>query len=133
MDQNEVLGTGWAFPPKFHKHSNGVEMLTGEEDIESSIYVILHTKLGERILRDEFGSDIHELLFEPLNENMKTYMASSLKKSLINNEPRITVENITLAQKDPNLGRVDILITYKLIETNKTQNLVVPFYSIAAQ
>jgi len=129
MDSNELLGTGWEFPPKFSKHTEGVAMLSGEEDVYNSIYVILHTKLGERVMRDEFGSTIHELLFEPLTANMKTYMASSLKESLINNEPRITIQNITLVQEDPTLGRVDINITYTMIATNVTSNLVVPFYT----
>ena len=129
MDSNELLGTGWAFPPKFDKNSIGAAMLTGEEDVDNSIYVILHTKLGERILRNEFGSNIHDLVFEPLTENTKTYMASSLKESLANNEPRIKVTSLLLEQADPALGRIDINIVYTLIATNVSSNLVVPFYT----
>lgn len=128
MINEEVLGRGWSFPPSFSKNNNETHMISGEEDVVSSIYLILHTKFGERVMRSEFGSNIYELLFEPLNENMKTYMSSTLKNSLIDNEPRINIKNLSLIQHDPALGRVDITIEFTLIETNVTKNLVLPFY-----
>jgi phage baseplate assembly protein W len=128
-DQDEILGAGWEFPPRFDKGSNSNAMLAGQNKVENSIYVIIHTKIGERILRNEFGSTIYELVFEALNENMKTYMSDALKRSLENNEPRINVLKVDLIQEDPSLGRVDISIQYRLIETNETKNLVVPFYT----
>lgn len=128
-NEKEILGTGWEFPPRFNQATNSVSMLEGKEDVENSIEVILQTKLGERILRSEFGSEIHDLLFEPLNATMKTYMASSLRDSLTENEPRITVETVDLVQQNPGLGRVDITIRYKLIGSNQPNNLVVPFYA----
>jgi len=129
MTTDELIGRGWEFPPVFDKTSMGTGMLSGEADVDNSIYVILHTRLGERIMREQFGSNIYELLFEPLTANMKTYMASSLKSALVDNEPRIVIESLVLEQKDPTLGKVDILITYTLIETNETRNLVLPFYT----
>ncbi len=127
--ENDILGTGWSFPPRFDKVQMSPKMLNGVEDIENSIYVIIHTKLGERILRNDFGSNIHDLLFEPLNANMKTYMSSSLKSSLIQNEPRIEIEQIELEQSDQTVGRVDIHIQFSIIETQVSRNLVVPFYT----
>lgn len=128
-DQNEILGRGWAFPPSFNKQANDVAMLEGEADLQNSVHVIIHTKLGERILRAEFGSTIHDLIFEPLNENIKTYMSASLRNALELNEPRIEVLDITLEQENPTIGRVDIAVAYRSIETNLTNNLVVPFYT----
>lgn len=126
---NDIIGTGWEFPPRFDRFSVGPAMLSGAEDVDNSIFVIIHTQLGERIMRGEFGSDIHQLLFEPLNANLKTYMASSLRQSLENNEPRIEIQSLELTQENPGLGRVDIHVTYTLIETQLERNLVVPFYT----
>jgi phage baseplate assembly protein W len=128
MDAEELLRRGWNFPPTFTKTGNQTQMISGEEDVETSIHLIIHTKLGERVMRNGYGSNIYELLFEPLNENMKTYMSSSLKDSLADNEPRIKIENLSLVQNDPGLGRVDINIEFTMIKTNVTNNLVVPFY-----
>ncbi|MCH2225876.1 MAG: GPW/gp25 family protein [Crocinitomicaceae bacterium] len=128
-DQDELLGTGWKFPPTFHKHSDAVEMVSGELDVDESIYLILHTKLSERIMRPDFGSNIHELIFEPLNANLETYMISSLKAALAEGEPRIVLQSLTLEQPQAGIGRVDISIEYSIIETHTTRNLVIPFYT----
>jgi len=128
-EENNILGTGWSFPPRFDKVQMAPTMLTGVEDVENSIYVIIHTKLGERILRNEFGSNIYDLLFEPLNANMKTYMSSSLKNSLQKNEPRIEIDQIQLEQPEQTTGRVDIHIQFTIIESQVSRNLVVPFYA----
>ena len=128
-DQDEILGIGWKFPPTFHKHSDAVEMVAGELDIDESIYIILHTKLSERIMRPDFGSNIHELVFEPLNANLETYMISSLKSALAEGEPRIIINSLSLDQPQAGNGRVDVSIEYNVIETHTTRNLVVPFYT----
>lgn len=128
MERKELYGAGWEFPPRFDKIENTATMLEGEEKIVNSIYIILHTKLGERILRNDFGSNIYDLMFEPLNANMKTFMSSTLRSSLERNEPRIKVLNLTLDQPNPSEGLVDIHIEFLSIEKNVIQNLVIPFY-----
>lgn len=128
-EKDKILGTGWAFPPTFEKTTNTVKLLSGIKDVQSSIKLIIKTKLGERIMRNEFGSSIYDLLFEPLNQNTKTYMQSSLKRALTYNEPRIEIQKITLTQNNQGLGRIDIEIEYILIEINESANLVVPFYT----
>lgn len=128
-DDKELLGTGWEFPPRFEMATKTTGMISGQEDVESSIRIIIQTKVGERVLRNQFGSEIYDLLFEPLNANMRTYMANSLKNALTINEPRITVLSIVLNQADITLGRVDITINYQTIGSRTTNNLVVPFYT----
>ena len=128
-EKDEFLGVGWAFPPRFNKMDNSTELVAGRNAVESCIRIIVQTKLGERILRNEFGSRIHELVFEPLNANMKTYMTSTLQVALEMNEPRISNVNVILSQPDIAVGRVDISIEYTIIETNETNNLVIPFYT----
>lgn len=127
MEEKEILGTGWAFPPSFDKNGLEAEMLHGGDDVANSIYLILHTKIGERIMRRTFGSNIHELLFEPLNQNMKTYMSATLAEALRLNEPRIVVTDLKLTQEDPFTGKVDISITYTHIKTQTQNNLVIPY------
>ena len=127
METEKILGTGWSFPPRFDQNSLSADMLTGVEAVESSIRLILHTKLGERIMRRTFGSNIHELLFEPLSHNMKTYMAATLAESLVTNEPRIQVTDLTLEQEDPLEGKVNIKVDYLIITTQTPGSLVVPY------
>lgn len=126
--QDQIIGSGWEFPPAFDKDDQGVSMLSGLREIENSIFVILHTALGERIMRRSFGSNLHELQFEPLTENLKTYMASSLRESLETNEPRIEIQRLELNQPDPHIGRIDIHVEVSIRKTLTPLSLILPYY-----
>ncbi len=63
------LGTGWSFPPAFTKGGAEVEMVSGAEDIHQSLQILLSTRLGERVMQDEFGCDLHSVLFAVAQEH----------------------------------------------------------------
>ena len=51
------LGTGWAFPPEFHRYGEqaGVKLVSEEEDIRESLGILLSTRPGERIMQPGYG------------------------------------------------------------------------------
>ena len=49
------LGNGWKFPPVFSKESAAVEMVNAAEDIRESLWILLSTAPGERVMVPEFG------------------------------------------------------------------------------
>jgi phage baseplate assembly protein W len=49
MEENiDFLGKGWSFPVKFNKTLNILETTTGNNDIVSSLEILLGTTPGER-------------------------------------------------------------------------------------
>ena len=62
------LGTGWSFPPTFGAGGADVETVSGHEDIEQSLAILLATRRGERIMQDEFGCDLGEFLFAEISQ-----------------------------------------------------------------
>jgi phage baseplate assembly protein W len=121
------LGTGWNFPPTFRREWYGPEMLTGEEDVRSSIHIILATVTGERIMLPTFGCNLQPHLFDPMNASNVTLIEKIVKEALIFHEPRIIVDQVvtTVNQFE---GRLDISIDYTIITTNTRYNYVYPFY-----
>ena len=69
-----VLGTGWSFPPTFVKGPNTVEMISDEEDVNSSLHILLSTGIGERVMRPTYGCDLKQFLFEPLDTSLQAYV-----------------------------------------------------------
>ncbi|WP_373496446.1 GPW/gp25 family protein [Aquiflexum sp.] len=122
------LGKGWGFPPQFDRSSSKIKMLQDEEDIQSSLEILLSTKLGERVMRPDYGCDLHELVFEPLTTTFKTYMTDLIRTSILYYEPRIEVEKIDLNDTGDLEGRILITVTYKIRATNSRFNFVYPFY-----
>jgi uncharacterized protein len=124
------LGRGWSFPPVFEKDAQRVLMLEGEEDIQSSLDVLLSTMLGERVMQPRFGCDMKDLLFESVNTALKSLMVDRVRTALLFYEPRIEVLKIDLQAERELEGLIQITIDYRVRSTNNRMNYVFPFYRI---
>lgn len=126
------LGRGWAFPPSFDYQLAETVMLEGEADIESSLIILLSTRLGERIMQPKYGCQLDELQFNPLNRTTITYISDLIETAILYHEPRINVDKILMANAEGQLGLVLIKLQYTVRATNSRKNLVYPFYKIEA-
>jgi uncharacterized protein len=127
-NETNFLGRGWAFPPVFYTASKTVGMEEGVEDINSSLFILLNTVTGERVMEVKYGCDMKEFVFEPLTTTLKTYMTDKIKTAIAFYEPRIEVENVALTDDEELEGKVIIDILYKVRSTNSRYNFVFPFY-----
>ena len=125
----DIIGTGWAFPVRPDIRGR-IAMVRGDDTLERAIRLILQTIKGERVMRPEFGSDLHLLVFaenSPTTAGLADYY---VRTALARWEPRIEVENVDVDFREMNLGRMLINITYRVKSTNDMRNLVFPFYAI---
>lgn len=125
--QSSFLGTGWGFPPTFSRGARGVEMISGEDDIRSSLEILLSTEVGERVMQPRYGCNLHRLLFEPLDLTLQAYMRDLIKTAILYFEPRIVLDDVTFELKSDE-GRIDITVDYTVAATNTRNNFVYPFY-----
>ena len=123
------LGQGWTFPLGVDG-TRGIAMSRGEADIEHSILAILGTAKGERVMRPEFGSSIHDFVFAPNNATTHGMLGYHVRDALAIWEPRIEVTDVDVAADELNPSRVLINIGYTVITTNDNRNLVYPYYLI---
>lgn len=130
MSQDTIafLGTGWSFPPEFKRGTNDTAMSSGEKDIEESLQVLLSTQLGERVMLPEYGCDLTELLFSPLDLTLKTFVSDLIRTAILYYEPRINVEKINIDLVNEIEGELLVEIDYVIRATNSRRNIVYPFY-----
>jgi phage baseplate assembly protein W len=122
------LGTGWSFPPSFSNQTLQTAMLSDEADIQSSLEILLSTRQGERVMRQDYGCNLDELVFEPLTTTFKTYIKDLVATAILYYEPRINVDKIDLDDTGELEGRISISIEYTVRATNSRFNFVFPFY-----
>ncbi len=124
------LGTGWSFPPEFHKHANaiGVKMVAEEEDIGESLRILLSTVPGERIMQPGYGCGLHAMVFETINESTITELKDIIERAVLFFEPRITLESVDIDTDESLQGRLKIQLNYTVRKTNTRSNIVYPFY-----
>ena len=127
-EENSFLGKGWSFPPTFDNASGEVQMLKGEDDIQSSLRVLLATKLGERVMQPLFGCNLDAMVFELLDTTLKTEMKNLVERAILFFEPRINIDKIDIDSQNDLNGVVIITVNYVVRSTNTRGNLVFPFY-----
>ena len=125
---NTFLGRGWSFPPEFSRAAKGVTLLENEQDIESSLDILLSTRLGERIMRPDYGCNLNKIIFENMNLTMQTYLKDLVENAILYHEPRIDLENIEIDTSRETEGLMLIRIDYRVRTTNSRFNYVYPFY-----
>lgn len=121
----KFLGTGWTFPIKVNRRG-GLSYSQHEKDIEESIYIILGTSKGERIMRPDFGCGIHDFVFSPADEFTMQSIKNRVEEALRDWEPRIDLLGVDVSPAESN--RLIINIEYRVRSTNTFYNLVYPFY-----
>jgi phage baseplate assembly protein W len=125
--ENDYLGIGISFPiePESDEH---LRMVKYEEAVRQAIRIIISTAPGERVMRPDFGCNIHDLVFGLNGSTTRGQIANEVKRALMRWEPRIDNINVTalLNPEQPNI--VLIQVDYIIRLTNVRDNLVYPFY-----
>ena len=122
------LGVGWPFAVKPSEGRLGYARY--EEDIEQAIQIILLTSRGERLMLAEFGAGLRDFVFEPNSEATRGRIQESVRKSLVDWEPRIDLERVEVTEGDGAPNLVLIHVDYVVRATNSFYNRVYPFYLI---
>tara|TARA_B110000240_G_C13512661_1_gene460746 strand:+ start:7943 stop:8356 length:414 start_codon:yes stop_codon:yes gene_type:complete len=129
MEQEKsFLGRGWGFPPTFSKEKADIEMVSKEEDIRQSLIIFFNTKLGERIMRSDYGCIVHNYMFEKSDLDVYEQLAFELKQSIRIYEPRVIVHNVHASKSDAINGLIHLEVVYEVHSTNVRDNIVFPFY-----
>src|SRR5208337_2605509 len=87
------LGVGLGFPIQFDS-SGAIATAKYEESVRQSIWIILGTSKGERMMRPEFGCGIYNLVFEVNSASTSGKVAQAVREALVVQEPRIDVHNV---------------------------------------
>lgn len=134
--EKPFLGKGWRFPWAGQPGVDGKGRLAlcgDQDDIEDSIRIILGTAQGERVMRPQFGSTIHDFIFAPNDATTAGLLAYYVEEALARWEPRIDVTNVDAHPDPAEPHKMLININYLVKATNDAVNMVYPFYLIPTQ
>lgn len=120
------LGVGVAFPVSADENG-ALQGAAYEDSVQQSIWTILSTAKGERVMRPDFGCDIHELVFDSVTASTGGRVAAAVRDALLRFEPRINVHDVHVSPGGDG-GVLLVSIDYKVRATNNAFNLVYPFY-----
>jgi uncharacterized protein len=126
-DNRSFLGSGVGFPLAVGP-DGGLRLAAGEASITQSIWLILSTAPGERVMNSEFGCGIQNLVFAPNTSATHAQVAHHVEESLLRFEPRIDVLDVRVETRGDLDNVLLVAIDYRVRENNALNNLVYPFY-----
>ena len=137
-ERSEFLGVGWSLPVGLRRATrrregqdvayDTIAEAAYEERVRQSIWIVLGTARGERVMRPDFGCGIHDLVFSVGDAATIARVGDEVRQALLLWEPRIDLLDVTVAADPAQPTTLLIGIEYRVRATNNFFNSVYPFY-----
>ncbi len=96
---------------------------TTEEQSISNLKNLLLTRKGERVFQPNFGSDVYSLMFENIDGDLSSKLASSITDDIEFWLPYIVIDNIDVdVIEDRNY--VKILLSYRVTQQGANREII---------
>lgn len=92
------------------------QSFTAAEQVKSNLKNLLMTKRGERVMQPQFGSELHETLFEQIDDDISERIEGAIETAISTWMPYITIESIDIdiSSELQNNNEVKISIQFKI-------------------
>jgi len=121
------LGRGWGLPLVPPEEGRGLPWAAGSDKVRQSLYIILDTEPGERVMRPDFGCPLKRHLMEPNTAANRALVQREVQQAIRQWEPRVELEKVTVTPgDDPAMILIHIQYVHK--RDGSPGNLVYPFY-----
>jgi hypothetical protein len=127
MADVDFIGRGLRFPIKVNSRGR-LDSSDGPDRVQDSIWIIVRTALGERLMRPRFGAGATDFVFQPNSTPVRTALTAAIKGALLEWEPRIDLEDVRVEPVDGEPSQVLATIEYRLRATNEPFNAVISFF-----
>jgi uncharacterized protein len=122
------LGVGFAFPLQIDPTSGQFAFAAYEADVVQSIFQILSTAKGERVMLPDFGCGMHDRTFAPNTQTQANAVSADVREALTRWEPRIDLQDVTVTVSGSQGEVLLISVDYAIRSNNAFYNTVYPFF-----
>jgi len=126
LNRYERLGQGLG-QPVAPDDTGRLPFVSGPEKVRQSIFTLLDTDPGERVMRPDLGCGLRRYLMAPNNPATRAAIAREITQALGRWEPRIQLLDIQVSPTDDR-AMVLIEIHYAQVLDARQDVLVYPFY-----
>lgn len=122
LDLKMAVAVGTGISPGV---SNDIKVSFDEAAIQNSLYNIIYTKPGQKVLDPEFGTELHKFLFEPVSEPRADVIGYYLLDKISRFEPRIVVSQVAVkVNYNENLYKVTVFYTIPSINKQSSTEVL---------
>ena len=100
-------------------------LIQNDESIKGSVWNIINTRLGERVMLPNFGISIRDFLFEPMTWDSIRMIQFRLIRAFNDWDPRISTENVQVLSSPTESNTIEILVTLRIKGLNAALPLLI--------
>jgi phage baseplate assembly protein W len=105
--------------------SGAIDTVADDEAIRQSLLLLISTRPGERVMRPEYGCDLHRLLFSPNDDTTAGLAIHFVRQAVERFEPRVEVLRVD-ANRDPEEAtQLEVVLDYRVRATLRGDRVVV--------
>jgi phage baseplate assembly protein W len=93
------------------------------ELVKQNLYNHFNIRKGEKLMQPNFGSNIWNMLFEPLTEETRQIIVDDVR-AVAGYDPRVNVSNVLVTQFDHG---IQLVVELSYIPNNQLETLVLNF------
>jgi phage baseplate assembly protein W len=87
--------------------------------------LLLSTSTGERVMRPDYGCELHRLMFAPNDDTTAGLAIHYVRQALERWEPRVDILHLDADPNAEDPGRLDIFLEYRVLPARRTEQLTV--------
>lgn len=93
-----------------------VPMSYDVDAVKLSVRNILMWRVGESILRPEFGHKLHLSLYQQMNQFNQDQVCEEIKRAIETNEPRVSIDSVSVKKdEDPDSNALYVRVVYHVV------------------
>jgi Bacteriophage baseplate protein W len=97
--------------------SGAIDTVADDEAVRQSLLMLISTRPGERVMRPEYGCDLHRLVFSPNDDTTAGLAIHFVRQAVERWEPRVEILRVD-ANRDPDEAtRLAIALDYRVRAT----------------
>jgi phage baseplate assembly protein W len=97
--------------------NGSLAMVETDDSVRQAILLLLTTIPGERVMRPDYGCELHRLTFAPNDDTTAGLAIHYVRRALDLFEPRIDVVRLDASANPDDPGRLDVTLEYRVKRT----------------
>ena len=103
------------------------EMVEGNAAVRQAILMLLATRPGERVMRPNYGCNLHRLVFSPNDDTTAGLAIHYVRQAIERWEPRVDIVTLDASRSDASPGLLELTLEYRVRATLQTERFAYVF------
>ena len=104
-------------------HTGAVDMVEEQAAVRQAVLLLLSTRPGERVMRPDYGCELHRLIFAPNDDTTAGLAIHYVRRALERWEPRIQILRLDAGRHPEDPERLNISLEYRVRSTQRGERL----------